>query len=108
MGTMRFAEHLRGQYSQALNLLHQAELLAPTLPQVHLNLALILESQGNTSSALRHYRQYLPSPTVIVPILQLVRKYWRESSTWKSHRKKKGLSFQVAGSKTWREQRVEG
>ena len=53
------AEHLRGQYSQALNLLHQAELLAPTLPQVHLNLALTLESQGNTRSALRHYRQYL-------------------------------------------------
>ena len=53
------AEHQRGKYSKALSLLRQAELLAPTLPHVHLNLAFTLESQGNTSSALRHYRQYL-------------------------------------------------
>ncbi len=53
------AEHQRGKYSQALSLLRQAEFLAPNLPQVHLNLAFTLERQGNTSSALRHYRQYL-------------------------------------------------
>lgn len=53
------AEHQRGKYSRALSLLRQAEFLAPTLPQVHLNLAFTLESQGNTNSALRHYRQFL-------------------------------------------------
>lgn len=53
------AEHQRGRYSHALNLLRQAELFAPSLPQVHLNLAFTLESQGNTRSALQHYRQYL-------------------------------------------------
>ncbi|MDX1412330.1 MAG: tetratricopeptide repeat protein, partial [Nitrospirales bacterium] len=46
------AEHQRGKYTKALSLLRQAEFLAPTHPQVHLNLAFTLESQGNTSSAL--------------------------------------------------------
>jgi tetratricopeptide (TPR) repeat protein len=52
-------EHQRGRYSHALNLLRQAELLAPTLPHIHLNLAFTLERQGNTNSALQHYRKYL-------------------------------------------------
>lgn len=52
-------EYQRERYSQALNLLHQALLLAPSLPQVHLNLAVTLESQAYSQSALRHYRQYL-------------------------------------------------
>jgi len=52
-------EHQRGRYSHALDLLRQAELLAPTLPHVHLNLAFTLESQGNPTSAIQHYRKYL-------------------------------------------------
>ena len=53
------AEHQRGRFSQALTLLRQAELLAPALPHVHLNLAFTLERQGYTTLALQHYRIYL-------------------------------------------------
>ena len=52
-------EHQRGKYSQSLDALRQAELLAPALPEVQLNLAFSLEHLGNTRPALEHYRQYL-------------------------------------------------
>ncbi len=52
-------EHQRQEFSQALEALRHAELLEPTLPHVQLNLAFTLERQGNTSSALEHYRTYL-------------------------------------------------
>ena len=52
-------EHQRGKFSQSLDALRQAELLAPRLPEVQLNLAFALENQGHTLSALEHYRQYL-------------------------------------------------
>ena len=52
-------EHQRGKYSQSLDALRQAELLAPALPEVQLNLAFSLEHLGHTRPALEHYRQYL-------------------------------------------------
>ena len=52
-------QHQRGKFSQSLDALRQAELLAPRLPKVQLNLAYALENQGHTRSALEHYRQYL-------------------------------------------------
>ena len=52
-------EHQRGKYSQSLDALRQAELFAPALPEVQLNLAFTLEIQGHTRAALEHYRQYL-------------------------------------------------
>ena len=52
-------EHQRGKYSQSLDALRQAELLAPALPEVQLNLAFSLETLGHTRPALEHYRQYL-------------------------------------------------
>ena len=52
-------EHQRGKYSQSLDALRQAELLAPALPEVQLNLAFSLETLGQARPALEHYRQYL-------------------------------------------------
>ena len=52
-------EQQRGQYRQAMDALRQAELLAPDLPEVQLNLAYNLEHQGNQKLARRHYQQYL-------------------------------------------------
>ena len=49
----------RGQYTLAMDALRQAELLAPDLPEVQLNLAYNLEQQGNQKLARRHYQQYL-------------------------------------------------
>ena len=49
----------RGHYGKAMDALRQAELIAPDLPEVHLNLAYNLEYQGNVRLAHRHYRQYL-------------------------------------------------
>ena len=52
-------EQQRGKYSQSLDALRQAELLAPALPEVQLNLAFSLESLGHTRPAREHYHQYL-------------------------------------------------
>ena len=52
-------EQQRGQYILAMDALRQAELLAPDLPEVQLNLAYNLEQQGNPKLARGHYQQYL-------------------------------------------------
>ena len=44
---------------KAIGAFRQAQRLAPDLPEVHLNLAHVLESQGNGPLALKHYRTYL-------------------------------------------------
>ena len=49
----------QGRFGEALDALRQAELLAPKLPEVHLNLAYALEVEGNKLVALKHYRTYL-------------------------------------------------
>ena len=48
-----------GRFGEALDSLRQAELLAPTLPEVHLNLAYSLDVSGNRLVALKHYRTFL-------------------------------------------------
>ena len=50
---------LQEQHEEAIGAFRQAHLLAPDFPEVHLNLAHVLESQGNGPLALKHYRQYL-------------------------------------------------
>ena len=47
------------QFGEALDALRQAELLAPKLPEVHLNLAYALETAGNRLVAVKHYRTFL-------------------------------------------------
>ncbi len=49
----------RGQHKSAMDALRQAEFLAPDLPEVQLNLAYNFDHEGNTTLALRHYKQYL-------------------------------------------------
>ena len=49
----------QGRFGEALDALRQAELLAPKLPEVHLNLAYALEVEGNRLVALKHYRTFL-------------------------------------------------
>lgn len=49
----------QGRFGEALDALRQAELLAPKLPEVHLNLAYSLEVDGNRFLALKHYRTFL-------------------------------------------------
>ncbi len=49
----------QGRFGEALDALRQAELLAPKLPEVHLNLAYSLEVDGNRFLALKHYRMFL-------------------------------------------------
>lgn len=49
----------QGRFGEALDALRQAELLAPKLPAVHLNLAYALEVEGNRRVALKHYRTFL-------------------------------------------------
>ena len=50
---------LQEQHEKAIGAFRQAQRLAPDLPEVHLNLAHVLESQDNGPLALKHYRQYL-------------------------------------------------
>ncbi|MCY3729319.1 MAG: tetratricopeptide repeat protein [Nitrospira sp.] len=49
----------QGRFGEALDALRQAELLAPKLPEVHLNLAYALEVEGNRLVAVKHYRTFL-------------------------------------------------
>lgn len=49
----------QGRFVEALDALRQAELLAPKLPEVQLNLAYSLDAQGNRSVAIKHYRTFL-------------------------------------------------
>ncbi len=49
----------QGRFGEALDALRQAELLAPKLPEVHLNLAYALEVEGNRLLAVKHYRMFL-------------------------------------------------
>lgn len=49
----------QGRHGAALEALRQAELLAPQLPEVQLNLAYSLEVRGPVSAAIEHYRTFL-------------------------------------------------
>ncbi len=49
----------QGRFGEALDALRQAELLAPKLPEVQLNLAYALEVGGNRLVAVKHYRMFL-------------------------------------------------
>ena len=49
----------RGRFGEALDALRQAELLAPELPEVQLNLAYTLEVTGDRLMAGKHYRMFL-------------------------------------------------
>lgn len=49
----------RGQFGEAIEALRQAELLAPELPEVQLNLAFTLETRGNKKLAIEHYHTFL-------------------------------------------------
>ncbi len=49
----------RGQYGEAVEALRQAEMIAPNLPEVQLNLAYSLEVQGEMKSAVEHYHAFL-------------------------------------------------
>ncbi len=49
----------RGRFGEALDALRQAELLAPELPEVQLNLAYTLEVTGDKLMAGKHYRMFL-------------------------------------------------
>lgn len=49
----------QGRFGEALDALRQAELLAPELPEVHLNLAYALDVEGNRLVAVRYYRTFL-------------------------------------------------
>lgn len=48
-----------GRFGEALDALRQAELLAPQLPEVQLNLAYALEVAGDRLVAVKHYRTFL-------------------------------------------------
>ena len=50
---------LQEKHEKAIGAFRHAELLAPDFPEVHLNLAHVLESQGNGPLALKYYRKYL-------------------------------------------------
>ena len=49
----------QGRFGEALDALRQAELLAPELPEVQLNLAYTLEVTGDRLVAGKHYRMFL-------------------------------------------------
>ena len=49
----------QGRFGEALDALRQAELLAPELPDVQLNLAYALDAEGNRLVAIKHYRTFL-------------------------------------------------
>jgi Flp pilus assembly protein TadD len=49
----------QGRFGEALDALRQAELLAPDLPEVQLNLAYSLDVEGNRLVAVKHYRMFL-------------------------------------------------
>ena len=49
----------RGRFGEAVDALRQAELLAPKLPEVQLNLAYSLEALGERQVAVTHYRTFL-------------------------------------------------
>ena len=49
----------QGRFGEALDALRQAELLAPELPEVQLNLAYTLEVTGDRLMAGQHYRMFL-------------------------------------------------
>ena len=49
----------QGRFGEALDALRQAELLAPKLPEVQLNLAYSLEVAGDRLVAVKHYRMFL-------------------------------------------------
>ena len=49
----------QGRFGEALDALRQAELLAPQLPEVQLNLAYSLEVAGDRLVAVKHYRTFL-------------------------------------------------
>jgi Flp pilus assembly protein TadD len=49
----------QGRFGEALDALRQAELLAPELPEVQLNLAYSLDVEGNRLVAVRYYRMFL-------------------------------------------------
>jgi len=49
----------RGLYGEAVESLRQAELIAPDLPEVQLNLAYSLEAQGYLGDAVQHYQTFL-------------------------------------------------
>jgi len=48
-----------GRYGEAIDFLRQAEILAPDLPEISLNLAYSFETQGNRQLAIQHYRKFL-------------------------------------------------
>lgn len=49
----------QGRFGEALDALRQAELLAPELPEVQLNLAYALEVAGDRRVSVKHYRTFL-------------------------------------------------
>ncbi len=49
----------QGKFGEALEALRQAELIAPQLPEVQLNLAYSLEVQGHIEPAVDHYHTFL-------------------------------------------------
>jgi len=49
----------QGKFGEALEVLRQAELIAPQLPEVQLNLAYSLEVQGHIEPAVDHYHTFL-------------------------------------------------
>ena len=49
----------RGQFGDAVESLRQAELLAPELPEVQLNLGYVLEVRGDARPAVEHYQTFL-------------------------------------------------
>lgn len=49
----------QGRFGEALDALRQAELLAPQLPEVQLNLGYALEVAGDRLVAVKHYRMFL-------------------------------------------------
>lgn len=49
----------QGLYGEAVEALRQAELIAPDLPEVQLNLAFSLEAQGHIANAMQHYHTFL-------------------------------------------------
>jgi len=53
------ASQQQGRFGEALDALRQAELLAPELPEVQLNLAYTLEVTGDRLMAGKHYRMFL-------------------------------------------------
>jgi len=48
-----------GHYNEAIDSLRQAEMLAPNLPEIALNLAYSLDRQGDTRHADHYYRKFL-------------------------------------------------